>query len=92
MIMLKLNYEKIEEHKKELTQFKGWLPFRLDTFISLSERDDYLMSVGLFDLVQKRNAHYKYMLMNADNPGELEDQLLLDFVNENPQFKDIILQ
>ena len=90
--MLKLNYEKIEEHKKELTQFKGWLPFRYDSFISLFERDEYLKSVGLFDVVQKRNAHYKHMLMNADNPEELEDQLLLEFITNNPQFEDTVLQ
>ena len=88
--MLKLNHDEIKEKEKELTQFEGWLPFRLDTFISLPERADYLKSVGLFDKIQKHNAHFKYMLMNSDDPEQLMDDLLVEFVTDNPQFESIL--
>lgn len=91
--MLKFNETKIKEKKQELTEFKGWLPFEFYNYgVSIIKRGDYLESVGLYDKIQKQNAKYRRMLMNSDNPEELMDTLVLQFVIENPQFQDLIIQ
>ena len=91
--MLKFNEDKINEKKQELIEFKGWLPFAFYNYgVSILKRNDYLESIGLKDKNQKMNFKYRSMLKDSVNPEELMDKFILQFVIENPQFQDLIIQ
>jgi len=89
--MLKFNYKKLKEKQKELTQFKGWLPFILELYIDIGEREDYLKSIGLYDDIEQANQDYMRILRYCcDDPQKFMEDLTIEFVNDNPQFKGII--
>ena len=88
--MLKLDFDEIKRLEKELTFFRGWLPFRLELFIDLTTRMDWLLAEGLLEENQKIGAENKYRLMESDNDDALMDLMILKFVEENPKFKGII--
>ena len=90
--MLKLNQELLLKKGKELTEFKGWLPFRLESFINLSARRDYLQSVGLYEDIEQANQDYMRILRLHPEPQKLMDDLLIEFVDNNPEFEGIILE
>lgn len=91
--MLKLNAETIKEKKQELIEFEGWLPFEFYNYgVSVIKRGDYLKSVGLYDKFKKQDAKYRRMLMDSGNPEELMDDIIIQFVIENPQFQDLVIQ
>ena len=90
MLMLKFNHEKIKEKEMELTQFKGWLPFRLEVFIDLVKRESYLKSAGLYDEIEKANQDYMRLLRYHKEPQLFMDELIIEFVENNPEFEGII--
>lgn len=89
--MLKFNHDKIKEKKQELTQFKGWLPFRLGLYIDSAEREDYLKSEGLYEDIEQANQDYKRLLRYHEEPQRFMEELVLEFIHDNPQFKEIVL-
>ena len=91
--MLKFDYEKIKEKEEELTQFKGWLPFKLEVFIDLVKREDYLKSEGLYEEIEQANQDYMRLLRYSKEPEPiLMEELVLEFIQNNPQFKGIVIE
>lgn len=88
--MLKFNQDKIQEKEKELTQFKGWLPFRLEVFIDMGKRDSYLKSEGLYEDIEQANQDYMRLLRYHKEPQIFMEELVREFVENNLEFEGII--
>ena len=79
-----LNFNKLKEHSKEIEEFDGEIPLGLYHHINISNRLDYLNSI-------KKEYEYKDMSeyrKTFDIEKDIEETI--KFVNENPQFDEII--
>ena len=90
--MLQFDYDNIKKKEKDLTQFKGWLPFRLEVFIDLVKREEYLKSEGLYDEIERANQDYMRLLRYHKEPQLFMEELIMEFIQDNPQFKGIVVE
>ena len=80
-----INFKKIKEYQSQLEQYNGYLPIILHHHINITNRKEYLNSIG-------EEYEYKDILKHRNSPQDLkrDKQEIIDFINQNPQFKEII--
>ena len=79
-----LNFNNIEKHVKEIEEFDGDIPFLLYNCISISNRLEYLERINQKYEREKLAEHRK----NITFEREIEE--VIEWVNNNPMFSDII--
>ena len=90
--MLILNSTEIKKRKDELEQFKGFLPFQFDTYISLSKRKEFLVDQGLWDEVHEQELQVmKGIRDTKPNDDVYLDKVLRKWVVKNPEFEDLVI-
>ena len=88
--MIKLNEDKVMRRIDEIKNYKGFLPFQFDAYVSFTSRRDFLKSMGLWEKVNAKNFEVMENMRKVSNTGEYMDEVLLEWINKNPQFEDII--
>ena len=88
-----INSNKVNEYKKELESFEGYIPSILYFRVSISNHLRYLKNENpkLYDDVNKIRKKRRRELKASENKYEYRVKELIDWVNENPQYSDIII-
>ena len=81
-----LNFKKIKKYQKEIEQYDGEIPIVLYNHINIGNRIKYLNSINQ----QYEHQHIQEYRKNKNNKIEKNIQSIIKWVNENPQFEDII--
>lgn len=93
MKWLRLNGEVCRKKSRQLQNFKGFLPFDFMTYVSWSDRQKFLETIGLWDDVNKKNMEVKQGIRdNKPNDDVYMNVILKKWVKENPQFKDCVIE
>lgn len=88
---LELNRDKIKEMEDDLIKFEGFIPPLILFYINSLKRWNYLKKIGLYDEIREVHYYYRILLKENDTNGEMMNKLILDFIDKNPQFKDIVV-
>ena len=72
---------------KDILYFEGVLPILLEPTWDLTDRIDYLQLAGIWDKIQQQM--YLNRIADKKDP-EFRNRQLLQFMNDNPQFKPLI--
>ena len=78
------------KREDELIHFIGFLPFQFYKFIGLLERNNYLKS-SAYDDMYKLNVKYRQEFKLSDDKENYLDNMLKVWIEENPQFYDLII-
>lgn len=89
--MIELDVNNINKHKNNLIKFEGFIPFNLFGYIDMLKRNNYLKSIGKFDDIAKENMMYRNKMKSSDDADMYMDNILLKWVEDNPQFNDILI-
>ena len=92
LFMLKINYNSLKQKEYVLTHYKGWLPFQIEYYLDLYERNKFLKSIGLFDKVQKVTIINRNKIKSSKKGDVLEDDMLRKWIKDNPNFADIVYE
>ena len=55
-------------------------------------RDNFLKEIGLYDYVRNQRQEYKDHMYPVYEAADFENGQVFKFIEENPQFKDIIIR
>lgn len=80
-----INFRKLKKHLKKIEEYPGNIPYIFYDYINISKRIEYLNTTGK----QYEYAHIKQYRKNIPTVNE-EIKELLNFINNNPEFEDII--
>ena len=91
---MKVDLEKIKGHKEDFTFFRGFVPLILirSSGADLIMRDNFLKEIGLYDYVRNQRQEYKDHMYPVYESADFENGQVFKFIEENPQFKDIIIR
>lgn len=87
-----INNERIEQRKKELQHFKGFLPSPLDMFVNGIKREEFLKSEGIFEEVFKQEIEYRNTLKSSEDKVDFRLSEFVKWVENNPEFSDFLLE
>ena len=90
--MIKLNEQNIEKRKKDLTYFKGFLPFQFDSYISFTDRKKFLQKIGLWETVNREDMKVNAGMRQSSDMDLYLDRIFKKWLSENPQFEDVVLE
>ena len=90
--MIRLNSENCNKRKKELEHFKGFLPFQFDAYVDTEEREKFLKSIGLWDIVHQKDLEImRGIRENRPNDIEYMEIILKKWVIDNPRYEDCVI-
>jgi len=90
--MVRLNKENVKMKLHSLQHFEGFLPFQFNTHINRSKRKEFLIQRGLWDRVHKQDLKVMQGIRDTrPNDDVYMDRVLLKWVEDNPQFRDLII-
>lgn len=80
-----LNFKKIEEYQKDIETYDGNIPYALYDFITISNRTKYLNRTG-------NQYEYAKIKQHRKQKPDVEEDIneILEWVNNNPLYEDII--
>lgn len=90
--MIKLNDTNCKKKKMDLEYFKGFVPFQFDCYIDLNNRENFLRTIGLWDVVHKRELEIMQGIRKyKPRDDDYLDMILKRWIKDNPQFKDCVI-
>ena len=83
----RLNIKYIRKHHEELEEYDGYIPLYLTHFINTTNRHEHLT-----DKIIQQNKKYRKEYFKSDNKSEFIINDIIGWVNDNPQYNEIIIQ
>ena len=80
-----INFRKLKKHLKKIEEYPGNIPYIFYDHINISKRIEYLNNTDN----KYEYAHIKQYRKNIPTADE-QIKELLNFINNNPEFEDII--
>lgn len=91
--MVLFNKEELKKKLDDLRHYRGFLPFQFDTYVDTLERKEWLQKEGLWADVHKQNLVVMQGIRdNKPNDDIYLDKILKEWINANPEFKDLIIE
>lgn len=89
----RLDYENLMKHVKKLEKYDGMLPIVLLSYLDISKYYKNLRKQKDYDKITKdiHNRRTAIMYMDASEQLMFEEKELRDFIKDNPQYKDMII-
>lgn len=90
--MLEIDADAVKRKEYDLIHYDGFIPFDLWLYLDMFERNNYLKSIGKFDSVQKQNTKVRGNMNISSNADLYLEKVLQEWVDNNPQFADIVIK
>ena len=80
-----LNFKKIEEYQKDIETYDGSISYAFYDFITISNRIDYLNSIG-------NQYEYGKIKQHRNQKPDVEEEIMeiIKWINKNPEYGDMI--
>ena len=83
-----LNFDNIKKRSKEIERYPGKLPILIYNYINISNHEKYIDNEILKSYDEERAMYVK---LTDDEEYNYENKELIKWINNNPQFKDLII-
>lgn len=83
-----LNFDNIKKRSKEIEKYPGKLPILIYNHINISNHEKYIDNEILKSYDEERAMYVK---LTDDEAYDYENKELINWINNNSQFKDLII-